>query len=217
MQPNLIATIQTQLESLYGIRTGQQATDYLIGHEELTALMPMRQNTPPPKELFLVNPNPQDDTLEIALFLHPDLTANLSTHNPMEQLDRENISDFCTMIEGVSHFVYYIHKASLEYGVTQLEMELQAEIDKFLLLSLMTENAQQSNSTILDVLFEGYGLHEKLSIEQIDRYHTASDLARKYCYALSQRIVKNELTELVNEIRRFYPLTQEQKIKYITQ
>ncbi len=215
MTPDLIATIQTQLESLYSIRTGQSATDYLISNEELAALLPKNKNENIPKELFLVNPNPEDDTVEVALYLDPDLRANLSTHNPLNQLDKKNIGDFCSLIEGVSHFVYYIHKASLDFSITQLELEMQAEIDKFLLLSLMTEDAQQNNETILEVLFEGYHLHDELSLEQIDRYHTASDLARKYCFALSKRIVNNQLPELVSEVRHFYPLTQEQKIRHI--
>lgn len=212
---DLIKKIQSQLESLYGIKIGEQANEYLIGHDELSALLPMNQKTVIPKELFLVNPEPEQDTIEVALFLDPELRNNLKKHNPMHKICQNNISDFCTLIEGVSHFVYYVHKASLEFEITELEMELQAEIDKFLLIALLTQCDHKEQ--ILELLFEDYYLQEELSSIQIERYQTANSLARKYCFELSKRLKQNNLPALFQEIRRFYPLTQEQKIRHILQ
>ncbi|OVE82008.1 hypothetical protein BVY03_01805 [bacterium K02(2017)] len=211
----LINFIQNKLESIYGIKLGTSANDYLIEHHELSELLPQNQKTSVPKELFLVNPNPQDDTLEIALFLDPELKYNLSQNNPLKILNDSNLSDFCILIEGISHFVYYLHKASLDFEITELEMELQAEIDKFILLTIMTENNNISSKQIIDILFEDYLLHKNLSEEQIERYHTASNLARKYCFTLSKQIKQNTLKDTLKDVRRFYPLTQEQKIKEI--
>lgn len=211
----LIEIIQKQIEALYGIRIGESATDYLIGTEELQALIPPKQADILAKELFLVNPNPTDDTVEVALFLDPVLQQNLQTHNPMESLSTANISDFCTLIEGVSHFVYYLHKASLEFEITELELELQAEIDKFLLLAFLTKADQQESQYILDLLFEGYDLHQNLSLEQMERYHTASELARKYCFYISKQLRVSNIMDAVKELRLFYPLSQEQKIRHI--
>lgn len=211
----LIKTIQQQLESLYGIRTGASAADYLISKNDLSTLMPDTMADNLPKELFLVNPEPHDDTIEVALYLAEDLCVNLQTHDPMQTLSTENISDFCTLIEGVSHFVYYLHKASLEYSITQLEMELQAEIDKFLLLSLLTHSNQKDNEMIMDLLFEDYLLHDHLTDDQKIRYNTATELARKYCFQVSQNIKTEGLPLTLKKVRKFYPMTQEQKIRSI--
>ena len=150
---DIITEVQTQLESAYGIKIGESVHDYIIDKKELFELLKDQKLETLPKELFLINPNPENDTLEVALFLDEDLQQNLSTHNPLETLSNDNITDFCTLIEGISHFVYYIHKASLKYSVTQLEMELQAEIDKFVLLSLIIRNDSEALENIFDILF----------------------------------------------------------------
>ncbi len=213
----LIDQIQLQLESTYGIKTGEKASDYLINKQELYALIGPSQVIQTPKELFLVNPQPQNDTLEVALFLDPDLRENLEKNNPLELLSQKNIADFCTMIEGISHFVYYVHKSCLQCEITQLEMELQAEIDKFVLLSLIIQKDQNQIYNILDLLFENYELHEDLTPTQIERYHTASNLAHRYCHELSKTMRSNNSLELLKKIRQFYPLSQEQKIRQILQ
>lgn len=214
---NLISHIQSRLESLYAIKVGEQVHDYLIGHEELRALMPLNARTNVPRELFLVNPRPENSLLEVALFLDPELRKNLEINNPFNGLTDQNISDFCTLIEGVSHFVYYIHKSLLAYDVTQLEMELQAEIDKFLLLVLCTPQPHQNSKRLLSLLFENYSLEEALTPAQKERYRTASNLARKYCFELSKKLKKSDLPALFKEVRQFYPLTQEEKIRRIMQ
>lgn len=215
MTESLIQTVQTRIEGIYGIAVGESAQDYLISRDELAALLPTQQRTVVPKELFLVNPKPADDTLEIALFFDPELTQNLVTNDPLHKLDAVNISDFCTLVEGVSHFVYYLHKASLEHEITELELELQAEIDKFVLLSFSIEAPSSERHRILELLFEDYCLHKNLKPEQEERYRTATKLARKYCHGLLKDLQQTGPEEVLQEIRTFYPLRQEQKIQYI--
>ncbi len=126
--------VQTQLECLYGIGLEQKVGDYLINKNEALSYINTPAQTTIPKELFLVRRSEEQDTVEVALFLDHTLIDNLSAHNPFESINDTNFSDFCIMIEGVSHFVYYLWKAQQKRNITQLEMELQAEIDKFLML-----------------------------------------------------------------------------------
>ena len=57
--------------------------------------------------------------------------ANLERHDPATRLDETNFADFCLAVEGVSHFIYVALRAADDRGVSQLELELQAEVDKF--------------------------------------------------------------------------------------
>lgn len=211
----LLEKVQTHLESLYGIGLGHRVEDYLIGHEEVTKYVKAQNKLP--KELFLVR-KAKEDTVEIALFLDRKLLTNLNCNDPFISLNDNNLSDFCIAIEGVSHFVYYLWKAQQNMNLTQLEMELQAEIDKFLMLSffLQVDGKFVFSNQLLEVLFDNFELIESMTPEAQGRYITASNLASRFCYNLKNKFRDaTQITELVNEIRLFYSLTQEQKISYI--
>ena len=215
----LLEQVQSQLESIYDIGLKERAEDFLIEKKEALSILNVKEETKIPKELLLVR-QPVDETVEVALFLDPKLFRNLSAHNLFENISQKSLSDFCIVIEGVSHFVYYLWKSYRKVPITQLELELQAEIDKFVMLFLYLRTAQSgsgfSPSRIFEALFENFTLLDHLSGTQKNRYMTASHLAGKFCYQLHQRFHSHQhLRVLLDEIRHFYNLTQEQKISYI--
>lgn len=213
----LVQQVQSQIEGIYGVCVGQKAADYLIAGHEVSEILQVNDRMALPRELFLVNPNPQDDTLEVALYLNESLTQNLANNPPFKSLNSNNVNDFCTLIEGVSHFVYYLHKMGLEHNVSQLELELQAEIDKYILLSLFSQSGTLSREKLMELLFEDYCLHDKLSSEQVERYETASDLARRFCYKISKSFAADDIRPLISRLRHFYSLPQDEKIRQIVQ
>lgn len=211
--------VQTQLECLYGIGLEQRVGDYLINKNEAISYINTPAQTTIPKELFLVRRSEKQDTVEVALFLDRTLMENLSAHNPFESINDQNFSDFCIMIEGVSHFVYYLWKAQQKRNITQLEMELQAEIDKFLMLYffLRSDKNPVYVQQLFRALFDDFHLMDKLTEEQMGRYSTASSLASRYCYNLQKTFQeKQDLTEFIQEIRLFYHLGQQQKLERIS-
>jgi hypothetical protein len=143
---------------------------------------------------------------------------DLAAADPRVQLDRRNLHPFCTLTEEVSHFVYLHFCARCERTVTQLELELQGEVDKYLntvfLLSLQNEGAVSRR--LRELLFREYRLVDELSPEQTERYHLASDLAYRYCGFLEARFLRPaRLAALAQESRRFYRLSQRQKLERI--
>ena len=207
--------IESHLLSVYSLEQDERVRDFLISDAELLQLVPDCDLQNKPKEMFLVKAKPEDDTLEIALFLNETLKNNLDQKDPLQSLCAENISDFCALIEGVSHFVYYVQKANQNQNVSQLELELQAEVDKYVLLSLFLKSESRQHNQVLDMLFENYFLNHGLTTEQQHRYQTASDLARKYCSQLSQNLANMDYGTFISDARAFYSLTQAEKIQYI--
>lgn len=213
---SLIQHVQERLHHLYDVEVAAKAEDFLIGCDEVAKLLRISREKISSKELFLVNPSPsEEESVEVALYLQDQLCENLANNHPMQELNEQNISDFCVMIEGVSHFVYYLYQSAQKNSVSQLELELQAEIDKFLLLSLMTEANQHHFKQIMDLLFEGFHLHDELTSEQKQRYLDANHLAKRYCYLLTQKLKSEPLPQILNEVRSFYSLSHHQKIQFI--
>ena len=84
-----------------------------------------------------------EDGLEVSLFLHHALLGRLSHDNPITALHSGNLADYCLAIEGVSNFVHLIWNASHDRCVTQLELELLAEIDKFVTTSTLIRQQKE--------------------------------------------------------------------------
>ena len=83
----------------------------------------------------------------------------------------EALDAFCAVAEGGSHFVYFTFcGAQMERPVSQFELELQAEIDKYLLL-----RTTHASDELLHRLFERFELDETLSSEQRERYRLATE------------------------------------------
>lgn len=214
----ILEQVQHQLEIIYGIGVPERAENYLIDKKEALSFLQGGQPIKIPKELLLVR-QPESDTVEVALFLDQKLLKNLSKYNPFVSLTEKNLSDFCILIEGVSHFVYFLWKAYRQHPITQLELELQAEIDKFLMLFFFLRGGEADRfpQSLFEKLFEDFKLFEELSSENRERYLTASSLAMRYCHRLQQSFSQTQTTEeLIEEIRRFYNFSQAEKIHHIT-
>ncbi len=158
-----------------------------------------------------------DGEADVSLYLDPAVLERLAHSDPLERLDGDNLEDFWTVFEGVSHFTYYAWNAQREKSVTMLEMELQAEVDKYLATALLLlRQGQRPPRRLHHWLFEMPRLDERLDGDELDRYRRANRWAGKYCHRLSSAIASGAPDEATRaELRRFYRLSQTSKIEHI--
>jgi len=154
---------------------------------------------------------------EVCLYLEEDLVDRLSQNNPATRLNGANLEDFWTAFEGVSHFTYYAWNATLEKSVTLLEMELQAEIDKFIATSLLLQQqGERPPRGLHHWLFELPKLDSRLNNVELERYRRANRYAGRYCRRLAPELTRDlGGDDLKRELRRFYRLSQPAKIQHI--
>ncbi len=120
--------------------------------------------------------------------------------------------DWLQLAEGVSHFVYVANRARQELPATQLELELQAEVDKFVLLVL--EHTPYDRSEAFEVhsrLYERVRFLHAPGTELGDRYRTANDLAARYV----RRLLRHGQHTTHSALRRFYRAGQAEKIRLV--
>ena len=161
-----------------------------------------------------------DDCLNLSLYLDKNLLNHYIRHDPLDSLGQHNVQEFCQVLEGISHFLYLVWNATYDRSVTLLEMELQAEVDKYIMLLECLE--RQSGSPVPGqlsrLLFEANVYHEDLSHEEHRRYRQASAYAMRYCRELEKRFLSGGSRDaLLQELRRFYRLTKQGKLDRITQ
>jgi hypothetical protein len=138
-------------------------------------------------------------------------------HNPLRRLDEANLADFWTVLEGVSHFAYYAWNAALEKPVRLLEMELQAEVDKFIATAvLLGRQGERTPAGLHQWLFDVPRFDGRLAPDELERYRLANRYAGKYCLKLAPDLEDGALDgTLRDELHRFYRLTQPSKIRHI--
>jgi hypothetical protein len=194
-----LARVQRGLETLYRVDTGVVVDDFVIDESVRESLAPARR----PREQLLVCED--EGEMALALFIDPAVLTNLAQHDPGRQLGDHNLGDFLLAVEGVSHFVYAIWCARARRPVTQLELELQAEVDKYVTCLLTTEPAPDQSEALRHRLFVDAAYEPDLDGEERDRYRAANDNAHRYAAWLEETFVATRrIPDMLGELRRFY-------------
>ena len=114
------------------------------------------------------------------------------------------------LVEGVSHFVYIAERARTGLPATRLELELQAEVDKFVLLTLRRRTRHTSRCrALLDHLYQKVRFLDPPGSEAHDRYRLANDLAARF---VARLLGRGGWSSVDRELRRFYRSGQAEKI-----
>ena len=117
----------------------------------------------------------------------------------------------CQVVEGVSHFVYLAARILSDGATTQLELELQAEVDKFAMLAFspIVEGDRDVTRAIHARLYERVTfLHDRETLLG-ERYRVANDLAARFCASVGEDRADAARTRLL----RFYRVGQGEKIR----
>ncbi|MDH3607831.1 MAG: hypothetical protein OEQ24_01145 [Gammaproteobacteria bacterium] len=211
---NLLANIQNNLQLIYEVSVPLNVDDFLITdryHAEILANTVIHNDS---LEQLLISP--QDDCLDVSLYLDNELINRLCKNYPSEQSNKDDLHDFWIALEGVSHFLYLAWNANHDRPVSQLELELQAEVDKFVSATaiLGLEKNKAFMQEIWSLLFSQPKFNENLEKEHLARYMKANKYASKYCLNLIG--MNNKTTKCFhNELRRFYRLNQRAKLSRI--
>ncbi|MBI2335618.1 MAG: hypothetical protein HYU97_02510 [Deltaproteobacteria bacterium] len=199
----MIEATQRQIETLYQLPATFNIQNFLLAKSDLKGLL--TENNPYLHADEVVLTATSDGELEIGVFFSPEILENL------EQL---NIQQKLNLIEGISHFLLIVYKHHSEIPLTQLELELQAEIDKFLLLTL-NQSCPTNPEEALALISRPINL-PNLNSNQDQLYRQASEFAKRYCHYLLQKYLhSHSIDPLLQEIRTFYRLPYFNKIQTI--
>lgn len=209
-----LPVLQQRLQSLYEIELDHRVEDYLVTDPRFVGRVEGESSYQPREKLLVCQ---EGEELLLSLYLDAAVLDALQQNDPLASLHDGNLSDLCLVLEGVSHFVYLVWNAAHERSVTLLELELQAEVDKFVLLSLMLEEQSGEHPDDLHTrLFERVRYADGLDEIQHQRYQEANYLAAKYCWGLQRRYLRmDNAQQRMNDLRRFYRLHQAAKLRHI--
>ena len=202
-----LAWLQAELQAINGVRA-PPVQAFLVGRERARAA----GAEPRAGEELLVREG--EGEVELGLFLDDAVlgaAADAAPHAARGRLfSRRRARGMACAAEGVSHFVYLATRAAAGRPVSLLELEVQAEVDKFALWVVQLWRRGRRGLVRLSAalrrrLYERVRYAEHLGVEELERYRTANALAAGYARWLEGRYVgPADHDGLVRELRATY-------------
>lgn len=188
------------------MRCTHRARGFLLDAEQAEALGAHTGSAP---EALLVHEAVPGD-LELGLYVSEDVVGSLA------ETPEGALGPFCQLAEGVSHFLYLARSAELSRPVSLLELEAQAEVDKFALLLLRAWSGARGTwaAGLFSCLFDETQLRTGLSETEARRYGEANRLARAFCARLLPLCATRRLEQLLHTLRYAYRLGAEAKFQH---
>jgi hypothetical protein len=210
-----LTSLQEALAEIYDLPATPDVRDYLMTDRARLAQIGGARNCD--EQLLLAE---EGDTLSMALYIDAQVLRRLAGSNPMDALTHENLADYLTAAEGVSHFVYVAWNTGYDKPVTLLELELQAEVDKYVLGAwlLSDQNAGRFPRELHRALFERTRIDPVAAAGREGLYHLASRYAARFCQrmaAVFERRRGGPMREALAELRRFYRWGSARKLAHI--
>ena len=212
----MLQALQKLLATIYDVPLAHDVAEYLL--TDRSRLPPELQEDETDEQVLVAQ---DGDTLWVSVYLAPAVLERLDAANPFDALHGGNIADYWTALEGVSHFLYLVWNAAYGRPVTLLELELQAEIDKYIasLWLLRSQNPRRFPVELHHLLFERARVDTELAGERTAIYRRANDYAARFCGRLARTLGSGGGGSMegpvVAELRRFYRLDRSRKFLHI--
>jgi hypothetical protein len=210
----MLRPLQQLLETIYDARSGQDVRDFLLTQRH--ELPSERRHAALDEEVVLIES--AGETF-LGVYIDGAVLERLHASNPLRSLTGANIADFWTALEGVSHFSYLTWNAEHDRGVSQLELELQAEVDKYVASwwLLRRQHPQHLPRELHHALFKCTRVDATLDRPRQHLYAAATRHAARFCARLESALASNRPSlqrMAVTALRRFYRLGSLSKLQH---
>lgn len=205
--------LQHRLQDIYELSIDENVDDFLITDPALAAELCEATMPGDCGERLLLRED--TDGLNVSLYVNAAVIDGLAAGQGAHAAIIEDLHAFCLALEGVSHFLYLVWHASHDRSVSLLEMELQAEVDKYVVIREVLGGVKRALPApgLIHRLFRSAGYHAALGVEEQRRYRAANRCAERYCRRLeSEYYGARSRGELLKELRRFYRLPGRDKV-----
>lgn len=209
----ILSRLQNELESLHAVEAGGRVEDFLVSGPVLERLGVAAPRTP---EQVLVLDG--EGEVSLAVYFAPELRAALRrVRADPRALLAAGLRTFSLALEGVSHFLYLAHRAESGRRVSLLELELQAEIDKFAVAALQLARSGRRDRlpALIRRLFDDVAYLPHLESEELERYRTANRLARNYCRSVLPLVGTGRIEAFLSDLRRVFRLGAGEKLGHL--
>ena len=179
-----IAQVQRWLMAIYRLDLPLRAECFLLTDETAQRLLPAGS---PRSGLAVVE---EGEDLWLGLYLDPG--------------ERPDVD---TVVEETSHWVCLVWHAAQGRPISQLQLELQGEVDRYAVARLSGRDGLRH--------FRDFRWVRGVDGATRDRYETAHRIAYRYCRFLAQRFPQRaDVPGLLTELRGFYRASAQARLRF---
>jgi hypothetical protein len=208
----LLSRLQSLIGGIYDVSIAHDVYDFLVTDR---GRLPAAARSGTAEEELIVAQGGGADEVAVSLYLDAALLERLTREDPLKRLHAGNVADWWTALEGVSHFLYLAWNAGHDKPVSLLELEMQAEVDKYVASYwlLRRQFPEHFPAELRRVLFARTRIDPRVSAARADLYREASRYAEKFCGRLERTLAQSGAAdaEVLTQLRRFYRLGHARK------
>lgn len=160
---------------------------------------------------------PQPEGREVVWVRESEGELEVALHLPEEVLaaDPPSLDGLCQVAEGVSHFMYIAERARRGLPTTWLELELQAEVDKYALLARLGggDFDPARAARLRERLFVHVSFTHAEGTDEGERYRVANQVGARFAEKLEQLATRGG--RVLRALRDFYGAGQREKLEIV--
>ncbi|HEY5810168.1 MAG TPA: hypothetical protein VIT67_19500 [Povalibacter sp.] len=212
----ILRQMQQLLARLYDAPVEHDVEDYVI--EDRAQLAALTGNSSAGDEQVVLIE--EEGGVRVGVFVDRAVLDRLERCDPLAELAEDNLQDYCTALEGVSHFHYLMWNLARNRSVSLLELELQADVDKYAsALKLLTQQYSGGFPATLHArLFDRVSYLPDLSTEGRQRYEQANRYAARFCRSLEQKFLRGRRQRpeaWLGAVRSFFRHSHQEKLRAV--
>ena len=219
-----VRQIDRALKRLYNIETPLCAEKFLVNYfpigtkkqiasKDLEGALYIQQSS--------VTQESEEPSVDLGIYLSERVRRELKSFPSWQSpWTLEQVKAFSVASEEISHFHYLVFNLERNRSVSEFEIELQGEIDKFLLLFFCESFSGKSGESKFEELFErlfiNFRLANSLNEIQRQRYLDASIYAKMFFRKLKRNLAQKRRVSLaLKQTRFFYQMDLANKMSFL--
>lgn len=215
----LLHGIEQQIAAYYGFELQTHATEHLISLNELASEQRAALEATTNLDRAGILCDAGEGEMFVGIYFSDMLKKGLSELPEPHIWDVSHLDAFLVAIEELSHFHLIINRALNLRQVNILELECQAEVDKFIIgaLNLYHHQDQAQLKHLFHLLFDNCSFHSDHS----ELYRTANGFAGRFVQRILQHGESRRQMlfdgEIIDLARKFYRLSWQDKHHLVLQ
>jgi hypothetical protein len=215
--PLLLDQLQRLLAGINDVPVTYTVSKFHLDERARCSALLGRTLGPDEDEQVLLNEG--DGAAALSVYVDRQVLDRLQQDDPLRQLGEANLADFCTALEGVSHFQYLVWCIGHRRQLSMLELELQGEVDKYAaaVCLLRQQGRDDLPRGLRRRLFDEIRFVAGLPAELRQRYEEANHMAAHFCQRIERRFLRRQRFHpeaWLRTLREFYRQPHHRKLRY---